>query len=125
MKLTNEQIAQVCYETNRAYCKILGDFSQPAWEDAPDWQKQSAINGVDFRVNNPYADPSASHENWRKVKEEEGWVYGPIKNPDKKEHPCMVPYGDLSPEQQAKDELFTAVVEALDYYNWREAMDDN
>lgn len=41
-----EQIARVCHEVNRAYCQALGDDSQPAWEDAPQWQRDSALLGV-------------------------------------------------------------------------------
>lgn len=33
-----EQIARMAHEANRAYCQALGDDSQPAWEDAPEWQ---------------------------------------------------------------------------------------
>ena len=36
------EIARVAHEINRAYCASLGDTSQPAWEDAPEWQQQSA-----------------------------------------------------------------------------------
>ena len=31
---------------NRAYCQMIGDNSQSTWEDAPEWQKQSARKGV-------------------------------------------------------------------------------
>ena len=31
---------------NRAYCLALGDTSQPAWDEAPDWQQSSARSGV-------------------------------------------------------------------------------
>lgn len=31
----------------------------------------------------------------------------------KKEHPCMVPFGNLDFHQQAKDVLFKSIVEAL------------
>lgn len=44
---------------------------------------------------------------------DEGWKYGPIKDADKKEHPCMVPFADLPAAQQAKDYIFRAVVHAL------------
>jgi hypothetical protein len=37
-----DQVARVCHEANRAYCQTLGDNSQPAWDDAPEWQKDSA-----------------------------------------------------------------------------------
>lgn len=108
-----ESIAKVCHETNRAYCQSIGDNSQPKWVDAPDWQKQSAINGVKFHLENPDAKPSHSHGEWLKEKEATGWKYGPIKNPETKEHPCFVPYEQLPEEQKKKDSLFIAVVHAL------------
>ena len=105
-----ELIAHMAHETNRAYCQAIGDDSQPTWEEAPDWQKQSAINGVWFHTNHPDAGPSASHESWLKEKETDGWRYGPVKNPEIKEHPCFVPYDELPLEQKVKDYLFTAIV---------------
>ena len=111
--MTVEQIAKVCHEVNKAYCEALGDNSQPFWEDAPEWQKQSAINGVNFHLENPNAGPNHSHDSWLKQKQEEGWTYGPVKDPEKKEHPCFVPYEDLPVEQKAKDYLFRQIVHSL------------
>ena len=107
------QIAKVAHEINRAYCQALGDMSQPTWEDAPDWQRSSAMTGVRFHLDNPTAGPDHSHISWLKEKHESGWVYGPVKDPAKKEHPCCVPYEQLPVEQKAKDYLFRAVVHAL------------
>ena len=111
--LTTSEIARACHEVNRAYCNSIGDTSQPAWEDAPDWQRRSAIAGVEFTLANPDAKPSASHESWLAEKERDGWKYGPVKDPKKKEHPCFVPYDQLPAEQKSKDYLFQAVVRAL------------
>lgn len=108
-----EAIARVCHEANRAYCETLGDMTQPPWEWAPQWQKDSAIEGVMFHQGNPDAKPSDSHESWLRRKEMTGWVYGPVKDPEAKTHPCIVPYEDLPIEQQRKDALFIAVVHAL------------
>lgn len=113
MSLSIEEIAKVCHEANRGYCKALGDDSQLPWEEAPQWAKNSAINGVRFHLDNPNAGPSGSHENWLKEKEKEGWKYGEVKDPEKKEHPCFVPYDQLPKEQQAKDYIFTAIVKSL------------
>ena len=106
-------IARLAHEVNRAYCASIGDPSQPTWENAPDWQRQSCINGVRFNIANPAAPPSATHESWVRDKAADGWVYGPIKDPSKKEHPCMVLYDQLPAEQRTKDYLFQAVVRAL------------
>lgn len=111
--LNPEQIACVCHEANRAYCEVLDDYSQPPWWEAPAWQKESAIAGVQAYLDNPGITPERSHENWMKLKEEGGWVYGETKDPDKKTHPCMVPYSDLPPKQRVKDALFLNVIKAL------------
>jgi hypothetical protein len=106
-------IARVCHEANRGFCIALGDTSQPAWEDAPEWQQTSAFDGVAFNLANPDAPPSASHDNWLAGKMATGWIYGPVKDPAAKTHPCCVPYDQLPPEQRAKDHLFKAIVGAL------------
>ena len=105
-----KDIARICHEANRAYCATLGDLSQPTWNHAPEWQQKSAISGVVFVLDNPFAHPSENHENWLKQKAAEGWKFGKVKNPETKEHPCMIPWNDLPPEQQAKDGLFRAIV---------------
>jgi hypothetical protein len=111
--MTTEQIAQVAHEINRAYCRSIGDDSQPSWEAAPEWQRKSAVTGVEFHLENPDASPSASHDSWLKEKEADGWKYGPVKNPETKEHPCYVPYEQLPTEQKSKDYLFKQIVESL------------
>lgn len=106
-------IAKVCHEANRALCAGLGDNSQLPWEEAPQWQRDSAVNGVRFNVENPDAPASASHDSWLEEKRLAGWKFGPVKDADLKEHPCYVPYEELPKEQQAKDHLFKATVAAL------------
>lgn len=106
-------IARVCHEANRAYCATIGDLSQLPWDDAPQWQRESAIAGVEFSVAHPDAPPSASHESWLAEKERTGWRYGPVKDAEKKEHPCFVPYDELPLDQRRKDALFVAIVRAL------------
>lgn len=106
-------IARVCHEVNRGYCLALGDTSQPQWDDAPQWQRDSAMNGVRLHLGNPGAGAEASHEAWMAEKYAAGWKYGALKDPAEKTHPCLVPFSDLPREQQAKDFLFRAVVHAL------------
>lgn len=111
--MDRKQIARVAHEINRAYCASLGDASQPAWEDAPEWQQGSALANVDMHLAKPDATPEQSHESWLAQKLAEGWKYGPVKDAEKKEHPCCVPYAELPAEQKAKDYLFRGVVHAL------------
>lgn len=108
-----ETAAQIAHEANRGYCQALGDMSQEAWEYAPDWQRESAIKGVQHIMDNPSSGPGASHRSWLKEKAETGWKYGPVKDPEKKEHPCFVPFEELPVDQQAKDFIFLAVVRGV------------
>lgn len=109
---SNSDIAKICHEANRAWCELNGDFSQPKWEEAPDWQRESAIAGVIFHRANPHADDSASHDAWAAQKLADGWVYGEIKDPEAKTHPCLVPFDQLPHAQQFKDRLFRTIVKA-------------
>lgn len=110
--MNTEHIANIVHEANRAYCRTLGDESQVSWYDAPEWQRASAINGVEGILNGTITKPEQSHESWLAEKERTGWKYGPVKDSEKKEHPCFVPYGELPPEQQTKDAIFFSIVRA-------------
>lgn len=104
--------AQAAHETNKAYCMSIGDMTQVHWEDAPEWQRNSAINGVIGIIK--YSNtPIESHQSWLDQKMREGWSYGPIKNVELKQHPCFVPYDALLPEHRVKDQLFHDVVHAM------------
>lgn len=77
-----------------------------SWEQS----KDSCVAGVRRILENPKETPEENHNAWMEYRRKEGWVYGPIKDPKAKTHPCMVPYGALPPSQQAKDLVFTAIV---------------
>jgi hypothetical protein len=111
--MNDEQIAKVIHEVNRAYYELLGDLSQPTWDDAPKWQRASTMNGIEFLHKNPAALLDQLHTNWLREKIKDGWKYGPVKNPAKKEHPYMVLYNELPLEQKNKDYLFRAIVRQL------------
>lgn len=104
-------IARACHEANRSWCADHGDASQEPWFAAEHWQRQSAIAGVEFALKGE--GPEAQHKAWAEQKLLEGWRYGPKKSAETKEHPCLVPYDQLSPMQQVKDGLFIAIVRAL------------
>lgn len=106
-----EVMAAASHMANRAYCLAIGDESQPVWADAPDWQKDSARNGVEGVLSGNT--PEQSHESWLIEKTKTGWKYGAVKDPEKKEHPCYVPYHELPLEQKRKDDIFVSTVNAL------------
>lgn len=119
--LTLDKVELICaeaaHEMNRIYCAALGDGSQVAWKDAPEWQRISALKGVVgvFSGNSP----EKSHEGWLAEKKANGWKYGPVKDVKAKEHPCFVPYDQLSAADRQKDSIYVSTVrtmsEALGY----------
>lgn len=107
------EIARLCHEANRAICEAAGDHSQANWEGAEQWQRDSAVKGVQYAITFPDATPEDQHTAWMQDKIADGWGYGPIKDAESKTHPCIVPYGDLSFEQRVKDYVFKAIVRAM------------
>jgi hypothetical protein len=102
--------ARLAHEVNRAYCEALGDTSQRPWDDTPENIRQSAIDGVRFHLENPTAGPEASHENWLRFKQKDGWTLGAVKDEVAKTHPNLVPFHDLPVVERVKDYIFRAVV---------------
>jgi hypothetical protein len=102
--------ARLTHEMNRRWCQLIGDDSQVAWEDAPEWQRSSAIAGVRAVLEGSATTPEEQHQCWLDTKMADGWMYGTVKSAISKTHPCIVPYAELPPEQRAKDAIFRAVV---------------
>lgn len=104
------QIARVCHAANREYCLTIGDTSQKPWDEADQWQRDSAIKGVQFRIDNLNAPASATHDAWMKDKEAAGWILGPIKDAIRKTHPAMLSYAQLPLSERMKDYIFGHIV---------------
>ena len=66
------QIAMVCHQANKAWCEANYDNSQKDWHEAEDWQRQSAVLGVKFRLENPNAGHDAQHNAWLEDKKKDG-----------------------------------------------------
>ncbi|MFM2625693.1 RyR domain-containing protein [Vibrio owensii] len=108
-----QEIASIAHEVNAALCAAFGDNSQPPWNEAPKWQRNSCVSGVLFHIEHPFATPEDSHERWLQEKLADGWVYDEVKDAQAKTHPCCVPYYQLPPEQRAKDYVFKQIVHSL------------
>jgi hypothetical protein len=102
--------ARAAHEVNRAYCEGTGDHTQVPWDAAPEWQRDSAIEGVRALLTNPALSPADLHASWCAHKLADGWVYGETKDLEAKTHPCLVDYDQLPAAQRTKDYLFRAAV---------------
>lgn len=44
-----------------------------------------------------------THENWAAGRMSQGWTWGPMRDDEKKHHPCLIPYEELSEEEKDYD----------------------
>lgn len=114
--MKNVEIAKIVHEMNRRLCQLTGDDSQTPWESVPEWQEDATYNQILFAQHNPSAPANIHHKVWCDKKVADGWKWGPVKDVDKKEHPDLVDYYELSPVARLKDELFSIIVRYLSDY---------
>lgn len=112
MRYTIEEIARVVHEANRALQAVHGDpCPSPPWDAEQDFVRQGTMNGVILAAAGD--GPRELHEAWYARYREDGWTYGEQKDWAEKTHPCLVPYDELPPEQQDKNEMFNCIVKVL------------
>jgi len=112
MNLSDEEIAFIVHETNRAMQALFGDdMPSLPWHWEPHSLRDSTVAGV-RRVRMGLT-PEQNHELWCDYKTAQGWVYGPDKDNEKKTHPCLVPWDQLPVKERAKVRVFYAVVREL------------
>ena len=44
-----------------------------------------------------------AHDIWAAQRLSEGWTYGPERNDQQKQHPCLIPYADLPDSEKQYD----------------------
>ena len=44
-----------------------------------------------------------THEVWSEGRMKDGWKYGDVRDDEKKQHPCLVPYEELSESEKEYD----------------------
>jgi RyR domain len=44
-----------------------------------------------------------AHDNWARQRVADGWRFGPERNDQKKEHPCLIPYDELPEAEKEYD----------------------
>lgn len=111
-----EACARAAHEANRAYCIAIDDSSvktAPPWDDLATTEEHRASVRKGVVAALAGNTPEQSHESWFAEKLANGWTYGPAKDPEKRQHPCMVPYADLPAAQRAKDMLFISSVRCM------------
>ena len=105
LKTSNElqsRLVLAIHEANKEIQQQTGEFIPQLSEHLT----KSILDGVYFVLDNPNCTPEQQHNNWVYFKRADGWRYGSIKDFERKEHPCLVPYNELPEIQQRKDSVF-------------------
>ena len=76
---------------------------QPYNEQINKDQFDSLVDAIVYQKANPHVTLEENHNNWMRMKEKQGWVYGPKKDFLKKTHPDLVPFNDLPTIEKRKD----------------------
>ncbi len=76
---------------------------QPYNEQINQDQYESLVDGIKFALENPDITPEENHNNWTEMKVKQGWIYGEIKDFEKKTHPDLLPFNDLPDIEKRKD----------------------
>ena len=107
-----EDIARVVHAANRELQIVQGDpRPSPPWDEASEYQVRESIDGVQEALRG--ITPEQSHEAWCARLRAGGWQYGEVKDERAKTHPCLVAFAELPEDQQRKDAVLVAIVQAL------------
>ena len=113
------EVAKECHNANNALMVANGEVENPSdWDELDHHQKYVNIDSVSKILANPDITAENIHDVWMKNKMIDGWVYGEVKDAEKKTHPLICPFDEMNPIDKMKDQIFIDTVNARrDYLN--------
>ena len=97
-----EKLSDEFKESNRAQARSIGDKLR-AVNMAFDAGESAFQTVTEFDEETTHFLAKNEHIRWMQEKIANGWVYAPIRDNEKKHHPCLVPYEQLPLAEQQKD----------------------
>lgn len=111
--MTSVEIAQVIHEVISAQSRFIESRKVVDWGELAVPDQEMYVGAVEWIKDDPTVTPQSVHDYWRTSMMGRGWVYGPVKDVGKLEHPCMVPYEALPAYEAAKDVVFMTLARVL------------
>jgi hypothetical protein len=109
ISLKVDRIARIVHAMLNAYSAVVGTpVVEPG--DYDEAAKTSTESAVQLVLDNPSVTADQLHQSWVQARQNEGWVYGEVKDATAKTHPCLVEWSELSKEHRIKDEFFISIV---------------
>lgn len=109
-------IARMCHEANRIYCDTTPAAfvrQSVAWEYLDAHTRESVVAGVLAIILRRTKSPEEQHEEWCSFKRKNGWTHGEKFDEAIKQHPCLLPYAELSEAHKRKDLIFRSIVQSM------------
>jgi hypothetical protein len=104
----HERRAKFVYEAARVEAEASNRRIVPEpWMDREAPFREQFVKTIERICADGYeTTPEREHDSWWRAYEAMGWKYGPVRDRERKEHPDMVPYNDLTIDERDKDEIF-------------------
>ena len=71
---------------------------------------KSLMKGTEYVLNNPSTTAEENHNIWMEAKKTQEYTYGEVLDVEKKTHPSMIPFENLSNVEKRKDEMDVLMV---------------
>lgn len=117
-KTLNERRAEFVYEGARiAAIAAQAPIVPEPWAKREDDFTAQFLKVIDRQCSIGWTDDAELlHQEWVEAYEKNGWIYGPVRDVEKRTHPDMVPFSELGKLEQDKDYVFVILCEiARDY----------
>jgi hypothetical protein len=96
-----ESIARVVWEANRTLQIADGEeWPDVPWDSASDERRGLCLDVVKMVCARVVQDPATAHEMWATGMALDGWVWDHEKDLERKTHPSLVPWNQLTPRGQ-------------------------
>lgn len=106
-----EAAAQAAYEAARAFGDTVGDPTRPAWDDAPEWQREQVRETV--RALAAGARLGDLYDRWRARMEADGWAWGEVEDVAAKRHPSLRPLSEIPLSHRGKPYVYATAARAV------------
>ena len=107
-----EQIAKTVHAVHLAYCKEVGETTQPSWDKVSNEHKDVVRNSIIQIINGTVKSSEDSHSIFFQSKLIQGWVYGEY-SIELKQNPRLVLFEELKITDRMKEILFFETVKSF------------
>lgn len=110
-----ELAAALTHEANSLFRELLDPNATivPAYFGLGTPAQQAIVDAVEYVREHADVTPEEIHEIWMRSKAAQGWTYGGELDYEKKTHPNLIPFHELTEDDQLKDKLFIEVAKGV------------